>query len=101
MTGAAVLGDRQRAPSIGRCSSCCASPTQHVIANLLGLALAGSAAVLALQPLCHRTPLARTGGSCHWIVVDEAHHLAAPAAWDRPARHAAGAGRYVADRRAS
>ena len=82
-----------------RCSSCCDDPTQHVIVNLLGLALADRPPFFeALLPRLHAAARA------HRPAALDRRRRGAPSAARRlgsPRDAAAGAGRYVADHRAS
>lgn len=71
---AAVLGDRQRPPTLDEIMNLLASPAHNVVVNLLGVALADRPQFFAaLQARLHDLR-ARTGRP-HWIVVDECHQL--------------------------
>jgi hydroxymethylpyrimidine pyrophosphatase-like HAD family hydrolase len=77
---AVVLGGSTRVPSAEEVLALLQEPDQHVVVNLLGVALEQRpmffVGLLArLQALRART------GHPHWLVVDEAHHLL-PASWD-------------------
>ena len=77
---AVVLGDSTRVPSTDEVLELLQKPDQHVVVNLLGVALEQRPAFFVgfltrLQELRART------GHPHWIVIDETHHLL-PASWD-------------------
>ena len=77
---AVVLGDSTRVPSTDEVLELLQKPDQHVVVNLLGVALEQRPAFFVglltrLQELRART------GHPHWIVVDETHHLL-PVSWD-------------------
>ena len=84
LSGAIVLGDSQREPSVAEVLDVLAKPGQNVVVNLLGIELGRRPAFLhALLPQLQEFRAAT--GRPHWIVVDEAHHLL-PASW-RAAEH--------------
>ncbi|NTU82139.1 MAG: HAD-IIB family hydrolase [Chloroflexales bacterium] len=71
---AAVLGDPSHEPTVDEIIALLTNPSQHVVVNLLGIALERRPSFFAhllprLQDLRRRT------GRPHWIVVDEAHHM--------------------------
>ncbi|HEY5871560.1 MAG TPA: HAD-IIB family hydrolase [Candidatus Tectomicrobia bacterium] len=77
---AVVLGDNTRVPSTDEVLELLQKPGQHVVVNLLAVALEQRPGFFVglltrLQELRVRT------GHPHWIVVDETHHLL-PASWD-------------------
>ena len=77
---AVVLGDNTRVPSTDEVLELLQKPGQHVVVNLLAVALEQRPGFFVglltrLQELRIRT------GHPHWIVVDETHHLL-PASWD-------------------
>jgi len=74
LPGAVVLGDADRAPTVGEILDVLKTPGQSVVVNLLGIALEQrpeffAGALTRLQELRAKT------GRPHWIVADEAHHL--------------------------
>src|SRR5262249_53415454 len=80
LEGAIVLGDSTRVPSVAEVLDVLPQPAQHVVVNVLGVALEHRPAFFVgllprLQELRART------GHPHWIVVDEVHPLL-PATWD-------------------
>ena len=77
--GAAVLGDRQRAPTVAEALRLLEPPDQHVVVNLLGLPLQDRPGFFT-GFLAHLHELQVRTGRPHWLVADEAHHLL-PAAW--------------------
>jgi len=82
--GAVVLGTSERAPSIDEVDAAVADPTNNVIVNLLGEAVAdrparAEALLARVQELRART------GRPHWVIFDEAHHLLPPAWHPDPA----------------
>jgi HAD superfamily hydrolase (TIGR01484 family) len=77
---AVVLGDGARVPSTDEVLELLQKPDQHVVVNLLGVALEQRpeffvGLLTRLQELRART------GHPHWVVIDEMHHLL-PASWD-------------------
>jgi len=78
--GAAILGDRQRPPSVAEALKLLEKPDQNIIVNLLGISLENrppffESLLRRLQELRAQT------GRPHWIVIDEAHHLL-PSSWN-------------------
>ena len=79
-TGAAILGDNDRAPGAGEVLSVLEKPDNSIIVNLLGIPL--EQRPVFFQSLLPRlAELRASTGRPHWIVVDEAHHLL-PASWE-------------------
>jgi hydroxymethylpyrimidine pyrophosphatase-like HAD family hydrolase len=78
--GPIILGDSERGPSVDEILQVLQDPANQVTVNLLGVALADRPQFFAgllprLQELRAQT------GRPHWVVLDEAHHLA-PAHWE-------------------
>jgi hypothetical protein len=78
-SGAVVLGDPNRAPTLAEMLDVLKTPGQSVVMNLVGIALEHrpeffAGAIARLQELRVKT------GRPHQIVIDEAHHLM-PADW--------------------
>jgi HAD superfamily hydrolase (TIGR01484 family) len=74
LEGAAVIGDASRAPTADEVLELLAKPDQHLVVNLLGIALEHRPAFfVSLFPRLLEMR-ARTGRP-HWIVLDETHHL--------------------------
>jgi hydroxymethylpyrimidine pyrophosphatase-like HAD family hydrolase len=70
-----ALGDAQHAPSVSEVVELLSKPGQNVTVSLIGVPLSDRPAYFdALLP--HLFELRARTGRPHWIVVDEAHHLA-------------------------
>ncbi len=73
--GALVLGDSKRAPTVDEILAVLEDPKQSLIANLLGMHLDDRPAFF--ESLMPRVQALRSRtGRPHWIILDEAHHLA-------------------------
>jgi hypothetical protein len=77
--GALTLGDPSRDPSADAVIDLLETSSQHVIVNLLGLALEHRPAFFE-QLLPRIQELRARSGRPHWLVIDEAHHLL-PTSW--------------------
>lgn len=73
--GAVVMGSHEDKPSVDQLLKLLDKPTQNGVVNLLGVGMADRPAFF--HDLMPRLQFQRTGyGHPHWIVIDEAHHLA-------------------------
>lgn len=71
---AIVLGTAKGGPGVTEILTALASPTNHVVVNLVGLPLNDRPAFFVkLLPALHE--LRAKTGRPHWILVDETHHL--------------------------
>jgi hydroxymethylpyrimidine pyrophosphatase-like HAD family hydrolase len=80
LEGAAVLGNSKRPPTIDEIVNLLDNPTEHVVANLIDLAVTERPAFF-LQLLLRLQDLRVRKGRPHWIIVDEAHHML-PSQWE-------------------
>jgi hydroxymethylpyrimidine pyrophosphatase-like HAD family hydrolase len=76
---AVVLGAPKRAPLVSEIMDVVKHPSEHVVANLLGIAVDHRPEFFA-QLLPALSDLRTRTGRPHWVVLDEAHHLL-PAGW--------------------
>lgn len=76
---AVVLGAPTRAPLVSEILDVLKHPTDHVVANLLGVGVDDRPEYFA-QLLPRLSDLRTRTGRPHWLVIDEAHHLL-PAGW--------------------
>lgn len=80
IAGAVTVGSPQRGPDADEVLQLLSNAKQHVVVNLVGMALADRPPFfLSLLPRLQQMR-AHTGRP-HWLVVDEAHHLL-PASWE-------------------
>jgi hydroxymethylpyrimidine pyrophosphatase-like HAD family hydrolase len=77
--GAVTLGDPSRDPSADAVIELLETSSQHVIVNLLGIALEHRPTFFE-QLLPRIQELRSRSGRPHWLVIDEAHHLL-PTSW--------------------
>ena len=77
---AVVLGAPKRAPLVAEILDVLKHPGDHVVANLLGIALEHRPEFFA-QVLPGMSDLRTRTGRPHWLVIDEAHHLL-PSGWE-------------------
>jgi phosphoglycolate phosphatase (TIGR01487 family) len=75
LAGALVMGDRQEKPSTHQILKMLDNPGQNVVVNLLGLGMEDRPRFF--DEVMSRLQLERSyTGHPHWIIADEAHHLA-------------------------
>ncbi|MBL8795769.1 MAG: HAD-IIB family hydrolase [Planctomycetia bacterium] len=80
LAGAVTVGGPQRSPDADEVMQLLAKAEQHVVVNLVGMAIADRPPFfLSLLPRLQEMR-AQTGRP-HWLIVDEAHHLL-PASWE-------------------
>ncbi len=77
---AVVLGGTKRAPLVSEILDVLKHPGDHVVANLLGVAVEHRPEFFA-QLVPALSDLRTRSGRPHWVVIDEAHHLL-PAGWE-------------------
>lgn len=73
--GALILGDSKRSPTVDEIMTVLANPKHSLIVNLLGLYLDDRPAFFETL-LPHIQELRARTGRPHWLLLDEAHHLA-------------------------
>lgn len=75
LAGALVMGDHQKKPGTHQILKMLDNPTQNVVVNLLGLGMEERPRFF--DEVMSRLLLERSyTGHPHWVVMDEAHHLA-------------------------
>src|SRR6266404_6171704 len=72
-----AVGDEKHAPSLEQILQALKKPQSHVVANLMGIALADRPAFCA-SLLPHLQEMRLRTGRPHWLIIDEAHHLLPP-----------------------